>query len=270
MNQKNPTNREKQEHEDYGHAVYRSWCAAVLKVVVLEATSSWTVGGRRKRTNNPNGTFWFRFPNRGECACGTREQRWWAGGCSTCGRTWRLHHRRTSTKRMEWKTSKLAKEDQRQQVKNNRTSWGRQYDLSKKLRTHQHLPIHMLLWNIEQRVRHKVGWVPYSCRSQVMLRMPALDAFQEKDGRKSRYIGEVWDWYRGEDAGDLKKSEINELVENWTSLVQCKTQTSLWIQQARCLSQSWCRWVWQTKGNHWSWDTSTSGTVERDSTSDFH
>ena len=33
----------------------------------------------------------------------------------------------------------------------------------------------------------------------------ALDAFHEMDGRKSRYIGEVLDWYRGEDAGDLKK-----------------------------------------------------------------
>ena len=28
MNPKNTTSREKQEHEDSGHAVYRSWCAA--------------------------------------------------------------------------------------------------------------------------------------------------------------------------------------------------------------------------------------------------
>ena len=34
-----------------------------------------------------------------------------------------------------------------------------------------------------------------------------------KDGRRSRYIGEVLEWYRGEDAGDLKRSEF---VENWT------------------------------------------------------
>ena len=27
------------------------------------------------------------------------------------------------------------------------------------------------------------------------------------DGRKSRYIGEVLEWYRGEDAEDLKRSE---------------------------------------------------------------
>ena len=37
-------------------------------------------------------------------------------------------------------------------------------------------------------------------------------------GRKSRYIGEVLDWYRGEDAGDLKRSELNELDENLTCL----------------------------------------------------
>ena len=45
-----------------------------------------------------------------------------------------------------------------------------------------------------------------------------LDAFYEMDGRKSRYIGEVLEWYRGEDAGDLKRSELNEMVENLTCL----------------------------------------------------
>ena len=42
-----------------------------------------------------------------------------------------------------------------------------------------------------------------------------LDAFHEMDG-KSRYIGEVLEWYRAEDAGDLNRSELNELVENVT------------------------------------------------------
>ena len=46
----------------------------------------------------------------------------------------------------------------------------------------------------------------------------ALDAFCEMDGRNCRYIGEVLDWYRGEDAGDLKRRELNELVENLTCL----------------------------------------------------
>ena len=50
------------------------------------------------------------------------------------------------------------------------------------------------------------------------VQISALDAFYEMDGRKSRYIGEVLEWYRGEDAGDLKRSELNELVESLTCL----------------------------------------------------
>ena len=34
---------------------------------------------------------------------------------------------------------------------------------------HEHLPIHVLLWNILRVVRHKVGRGPYLCRSQGML-----------------------------------------------------------------------------------------------------
>ena len=36
------------------------------------------------------------------------------------------------------------------------------------------------------------------------------------DGRESRYIQEVLDCYRDEDAGDLRRSELNELVERMT------------------------------------------------------
>ena len=43
------------------------------------------------------------------------------------------------------------------------------------------------------------------------VQISALDAFHEMDGRKSCYIGEVLDWYRGEDARYLKRSELNEL-----------------------------------------------------------
>ena len=46
----------------------------------------------------------------------------------------------------------------------------------------------------------------------------ALDLFYEMDGRKSRYIKEVLDWYRDERATDLRRSELNELVENMTCL----------------------------------------------------
>ena len=50
------------------------------------------------------------------------------------------------------------------------------------------------------------------------VQISVLDAFYEMDGRKSRHIGEVLEWYRGEDAGDLKRSELNELVENLTCI----------------------------------------------------
>ena len=46
------------------------------------------------------------------------------------------------------------------------------------------------------------------------VQISALDPFYEMDGRKSRCIGEVLEWYRGEDARDVKRSELNELVEN--------------------------------------------------------
>ena len=50
------------------------------------------------------------------------------------------------------------------------------------------------------------------------VQISALDTFYEMDGRMSRYIGEVLEWYRGEDARDLKRSELNELVEKLTCL----------------------------------------------------
>ena len=50
------------------------------------------------------------------------------------------------------------------------------------------------------------------------VQISALDAFYEMGGRKSRYIGEMLEWYRGEDAGDLKRNELKELVENLTCL----------------------------------------------------
>ena len=50
------------------------------------------------------------------------------------------------------------------------------------------------------------------------VQISAFNAFFEMDGRKSRYIGEVLEWCRGEDTGDLKRSELNELVEKLTCL----------------------------------------------------
>ena len=48
-----------------------------------------------------------------------------------------------------------------------------------------------------------------------------------------------------------------ERFKDLNPLLSCSLQchlSKLW----RCLSQSWCRWVCRKKGNHWSWDTTTS------------
>ena len=52
--------------------------------------------------------------------------------------------------------------------------------------------------------------VQKSCDVDDDVQISALEPFYEMDGRKNRYIGEVLDWYRGEDAGDLERSEFNE------------------------------------------------------------
>ena len=73
-------------------------------------------------------------------------------------------------------------------------------------------------------MRHKVGRGPYLHDLQKSghvdddLRISTLDAFCEMDGPKSRYVREVQDGYRGEDAEDLKRSELNQLVDNLTRL----------------------------------------------------
>ena len=64
----------------------------------------------------------------------------------------------------------------------------------------QRLENQLLLWNILRVVRHKVGRGPYLCRADDDVQISALDAFDEMDGRRSRYSGKVLEWYRGEDA----------------------------------------------------------------------
>ena len=68
----------------------------------------------------------------------------------------------------------------------------------------------------EEQDRPRSVLVQSSCRVDDDEQISALDPFYEMDGRSSRYNREVLDWYRGEDAGDLKRSELNELVENLT------------------------------------------------------
>ena len=46
----------------------------------------------------------------------------------------------------------------------------------------------------------------------------ALDVSLEMDGQKSRYIQEVLNWYREQDAGDFRRHKLNELVEHMTAL----------------------------------------------------
>ena len=74
------------------------------------------------------------------------------------------------------------------------------------------------------------------------VQISALDVFNEKDGRRSRYIGEVLERYRGEDAGDLKRSELNELVENWTCLNALERE--MWEINPKILmdEKSWKTW----------------------------
>ena len=50
------------------------------------------------------------------------------------------------------------------------------------------------------------------------MHISALDVFYKMDGRESRYIKEVLEWYREEDARDLRRSELNELVDSMTCL----------------------------------------------------
>ena len=45
------------------------------------------------------------------------------------------------------------------------------------------------------------------------VQISALDAIYEKDGRRSRNIGEVLERYRGEDAGDLERIELDVMDE---------------------------------------------------------
>ena len=40
------------------------------------------------------------------------------------------------------------------------------------------------------------------------MQISALGPFYEMDGRESRYIKKVLDWYRDEDAGDLRRSDL--------------------------------------------------------------
>ena len=98
----------------------------------------------------------------------------------------------------------------------------RQYDLSKKLQAPSAAassePTVALEYPASGETHSRPGSVLVQKSGHVDddVQISAFNAFFEMDGRKSRYIGEVLEWCRGEDAGDLKRSELNELVENLT------------------------------------------------------
>ena len=78
--------------------------------------------------------------------------------------------------------------------------------------------IRLLLWFILRVVRHNIGRGPYLCSSQVMLMTTYkfLRWMHSTIWMHERVVLSAW--YRGEDAGDLTRSELNELVENLTCL----------------------------------------------------
>ena len=72
----------------------------------------------------------------------------------------------------------------------------------------------MLLWNILRVVRHKVGQGPYLCRSQVMLMTTCkfLRWMHSTRRMDEEVVTSEKCWI------DLKRSELDELIENWTRL----------------------------------------------------
>ena len=64
------------------------------------------------------------------------------------------------------------------------------------------------------------------------IQISALDVLCEMDGRKSRNIQEVLSSYRGEDAGDLKRSDLNELVDSMICLDAFNGKS--WISLKKC------------------------------------
>ena len=71
------------------------------------------------------------------------------------------------------------------------------------------------------------------------VQISALDACCEKDGRRTRYVGEVLERYQGEDAGDLKRIE---LVEKWTRLNVLEKKTCKLNPKILMEEKSWRSW----------------------------
>ena len=113
---------------------------------------------------------------------------------------------------------------------------------------HQRLQIQLVLWNILRVVKTQSRpgsvFVQKSGHVDDDEQISALDAFHEMDGRKSRYIGEVLNWYRAEGAGGLKRSEVNELVENLTCLNTLEGK--IWEINPKILTDEKCGKTWKS------------------------
>ena len=88
-------------------------------------------------------------------------------------------------------------------------------------------------------VRRKVDWGKSQVMWLMMYKFLRLDAFCEEGGRRSRYIGEVLERYRGEDAGDLKRIE---LVETWRCLKILEKEMSKSNPEILTEEKSWRTW----------------------------
>ena len=134
---------------------------------------------------------------------------WWAGGGSICGRIWRLNHRdiqfskRGSGAASEEQSDKWRKTER---LKHESPNTSASSDPCVALE---------YLASGETQSRSGSVFVQKSGHIDDHVQISALDAFYGKDERRSRFIGEVLEWYRGKDAGDIKRIEV---VENWTCL----------------------------------------------------
>ena len=141
---------------------------------------------------------------------------------------WRVDRRshlarmRTNTKWTKWDKSNTGKRGTETASEEQLDNLRRQYDSSKRRRTHQHLLLlHLCLESLESgdsQVRLETVLLQWSGHVDDDIQSSALDVLSEIDRRESRYIEEVLKWYRDEDIRDLKKSQVNELLESMTSL----------------------------------------------------
>ena len=67
------------------------------------------------------------------------------------------------------------------------------------------------------------------------MQISVLDVFYAMDGRRSRDIKDVMDWYREEDARHLRRNKLNELVENMTALNSLKVK--IWKSETSWTSE---------------------------------